>query len=549
MKKQILTLLAFAWTLVGCQKEKIQLEPIRQYSGYIKDSISDENKKNWFLKDIQKDSLPGISLNMAKKMVSNQKGKAIVIAVIDTKINTDHNNISGYIWKNSNEIEGNKVDDDHNGYVDDIMGWNFIGNSDGDDLLYSNYEYTRIIKKHDSIFNNQNEGNESVNDSFAFAEYKRAKLYYDKENQEVEANSIQYNFIYSNYKSGQKIIQDIIGDKKITLAIIDSLVKEQPNLADKVMLVRNSIEFDIKEEDMIDQLDFLQKSKKFYLNLSYDERRILGDNPEDINNTNYGNSLVNTNTDSLYHGTLTAGVIARSLEAIGIDYPDSQIKIMPISISSFGDENDKDLALAIKYAVDNGAKVINISSGKYFSMHRSWVMDAIKYAEEKNVLIINSAGNDNKNLDTGDFFHFPYDENYNQEISNFIKVGASGYEKGSFRYTNSNYGKNVVDIFAPGSDIYTTSTRNKEGFEYVSGTSFAAPLVSLTAGLLYSYHPNLKVSEIKNIILDSGVAYNIPIEIQVNDKSENVQFSELSKSGKVVNAYNALLMAEELSKK
>lgn len=548
MKSLVIILLAITFSFNACKDENIQLEPIRQYSGYIKDSISDENKKNWFLKDIQKDSLPGISLNLAQRMVSNRKGETTVIAIIDTKINTDHNDISGYIWKNSNEIEGNKVDDDHNGYVDDIMGWNFIGNRDGDDLLYSKYEYTRILKKYDSIFRNVDEDETKV-DSTAFSEYKRAKLYYEKENQEVETNSIQYNFIYSNYKSGQKIIQDILGDKKITLAIIDSLVELQPNLADKVMLVRNSIEFDIKENDMIDQLDFLQKSKKFYLNLSYDERSILGDNPEDLNNTNYGNPLVNTNTDSLYHGTLTAGVIARSLKAIGIDYPDSQIKILPISISSFGDENDKDLALAIKYAVDNGAKVINISSGKYFSMHRSWVMDAIKYAEEKNVLIINSAGNDNKNLDTGDFFHFPYDENYNQEINNFIKVGASGYEKRSFIYTNSNYGKDVVDIFAPGSDIYTTSTRNEEGLEYVSGTSFAAPLVSLTAGLIYSYYPEMKVTEIKQIILDSGVSYNIPIEIQVNDKTENITFSDLSKSGKVVNAYNAFLMAEELSKK
>ena len=222
---------------------------------------------------------------------------------------------------------------------------------------------------------------------------------------------------------------------------------------------------------------------------------------------------------------------------------------MPVAISPYGDEQDKDVALAIRYAVDNGAKIINISSSKYFSMHRNWVMDALKYAEEKDVLVVTSAGNEAENLDKKQNYPDDTDEKNNEVLKNFLKVGASTYElnENIVHYT-SNYGKESVDIFAPAKNIYTTYPNNAYGFS--SGTSYSAPVVSGIAALIRSYYPNLSASEVKTIILNSGVTINWEVnKPPTTNNKELVPFSTLSKSGKIVNAYNALLMAEEVSKK
>lgn len=220
---------------------------------------------------------------------------------------------------------------------------------------------------------------------------------------------------------------------------------------------------------------------------------------------------------------------------------------MPLCISANGDEYDKDIALAIKYAVDNGANVINMSSGKPFSMHKDWVIDAIKYASQNNVLVVNVAGNDNLNLDLDNNTHYPDDSDNENLIDNFIKVGATTQVVDqNFKYINSSYGKKSVDLFAPGFEIYTTSVHGNNCYKFVSGTSFATPLVSLVGGLLYSYYPKMSVKQIKNTILESGIQYDIMASIK---KGDSIKFSELSKSGRVLNAYNALLMAEKMSKK
>ena len=217
--------------------------------------------------------------------------------------------------------------------------------------------------------------------------------------------------------------------------------------------------------------------------------------------------------------------------------------------SPYGDEHDKDMALAIRYAVDNGAKIINISSSKEFSLRQDWVHDAMKYAAGQNVLIVTSAGNDNYDLDKEGNFNYPDDtgENGTEVMDNFIKVGATTYSSEEFKRSTSSYGKDKVDIFAPGTDIYTTSPK-EEKYEYIGGTSFATPIVSGIAALIWSYYPELSAAQVKDIILQSGVTYNIDVEIKHEDGTKKtVPFSELSKSGKVVNAYNALLMAAKLS--
>ncbi len=223
-------------------------------------------------------------------------------------------------------------------------------------------------------------------------------------------------------------------------------------------------------------------------------------------------------------------------------------KIMPLNISYSGDEHDKDIAMAIYYAVDNGAKVINMSFGKEFSLHKKWVSDAYKYAESNNVLIVHCAGNDSFNVDENPYYPNDVDyENPHEVVDNFINVGATTAKADSTLVASfSNYGKKNVDLFAPGDKIYTTTAGN--GYAYDSGTSLAAPMVSATAALIWSYYPKLTAKEVKQIILESGTAYDMDVLIP-GGEGKKAKFSELSKSGKVLNVYNAMQLAEKVSKK
>jgi subtilisin family serine protease len=288
------------------------------------------------------------------------------------------------------------------------------------------------------------------------------------------------------------------------------------------------------------------------LNLEYNERLSIGDNPN-ILEKGYGNNKVSNTIKGIRtiqdHNTMVSGVIAANRNNNkGIKGIAGNIKIMPLNISPSGDEHDKDIAIAIHYAVDNGAKIINMSFGKEFSMHKDWVSDAFKYAEDHNVLLVHSAGNSSQNVDENK--SFPNDLNYDDSreiFDNFLNVGSTTRKlDNTFVSDFSNYGKQNVDLFAPGDEIYTTGAGNI--YKTESGTSFSAPMVSGTAALIWSYYPKLTVKEVKQIILDSGTQYNIEVNIPgITDKK--VLFSELSKSGKVLNVYNAMKLADEVSQK
>ncbi len=242
------------------------------------------------------------------------------------------------------------------------------------------------------------------------------------------------------------------------------------------------------------------------LNFDYDERSIIGDS-QGLNDSGYGNKIINHNLDLLHHGTLMAGILTSNFDEGSLTNLTNNIKIMPLCVSALGDERDKDIAMAIRYAVDNGAKVINISSGKYFSLNEDWVHEAILYAEAKDVLIVASSGNRGLNIDLKDVYKYPSDiDSTGTEISNnFIRVGSSNYTLDStIVHPATNYGKKEVDIFAPGEEIFTTSTQ-VEKYGYTSGTSGATAIVSKISALVFSYYPNLSAGQLKDILLMSGV--------------------------------------------
>ncbi|MDX1762017.1 MAG: S8 family serine peptidase, partial [Christiangramia sp.] len=271
----------------------------------------------------------------------------------------------------------------------------------------------------------------------------------------------------------------------------------------------------------------------------------------DITDTDYGNNQVygpEPDKENVKHGTHVAGIIAadRSNE-IGLKGVSSNARILTVRAVPDGDEYDKDIALGIRYAVDNGAKVINTSFGKYFSTNPEWVIDAIKYAAKKDVLIVNAAGNEGLNLDTNRVYPNDQDPVNTTEISdNFLTVGALNYEYGSGLVANfSNYGKSNVDVFAPGTKIWSTTPNNE--YEYLQGTSMASPAVAGIAAIIRGYYPQLTASEVKQVIMDSGLTTNATV-IVGGDTNNTKKFQTLSSSGKMANLYNALILADQISK-
>ena len=488
-----------------------------------KTPLTEQQLQRWSHLDLEKDSIPGMSVDKAyTELLKNKKSTKVIVAVVDTGVDINHEDLKSVIWTNKKEIPNNGKDDDKNGFIDDVHGWNFLGDSNNENL-----EMVRILKKGD-------DGSEIYKNALADYTENLKEANEAKETVDVLLNA-------------DKAIVEVLKKDNYTIEELKDMPSAKFELYDskRIMLsyaTQKGATFhdDLKsyQTSVYDQLDY-------NLNKDFDGRKIVGDNPEDINNKNYGNNVVYSKDrkDSL-HGTHVAGIIAQGRDnGLGGDGVADNVEIMPVRALLNGDEYDKDIALAIRYAVDNGAKVINGSFGKDYSPHAEWVYDAIKYAASKDVLIVHAAGNDSKDIDTEP--NFPTDEVNGAEIAdNLITIGALRNEIGEKVVAKfSNYGKKNVDVFAPGVKIYATVPGNK--YKYLQGTSMASPNAAGVAALIRSYYPNLKASQIKQILMQSGTSLNF--DVKVGAKQEKIPFSEASVSGKIVNAYNALKMAEEMS--
>jgi subtilisin family serine protease len=493
-----------------------------------KAELTDAQLKRWSFMDLQKDTVPGMSVDKAyNEFLKGRKSTKVTVAVVDSGVDIAHEDLKSVIWTNPKEIAGNGKDDDKNGYIDDVHGWNFLG-----DAVNENYEFIRILKKGDN-------GSEA---------YKKAKQELAEKRSEMLSNKQQLDFVLkaknaidtklgkTDYTFDEVKAIDPGTDATLSQSkfIVMSVMQQTgPNFAEEIGQF---------EKQVKDQLDYA-------LNVDFDGRKVIGDNPDDIKDTKYGNNNVTGPiADEAFHGTLVSGIIASERgNGKGTDGIADNAQIMAIRAVPNGDEYDKDIALAIRYAVDNGAKVINGSFGKYFSPHKEWVADAIKYAASKDVLIVFASGNDAKDLDNNENRSYPSDapDNNGEVADNVLTVGALNYVYGKQIIAPfSNFGKTYVDVYAPGVQIYGVKPGNK--YTSSDGTSFASPNAAGVAALVRSYFPNLSAAQVKHIIMDSGTA--LSIDVEVGEKREKRPFSEVSKSGHLVNAYNALVMAEKMSK-
>jgi cell wall-associated protease len=551
---------------VGCKSTKetasasFKLTPKKEFSPLT--------MQTWHQKDYPQDSIPGISLDKWYSLNKKKpKNKSIIVAVIDTQIDLKHEDLQGQIWTNPNEIKNNGIDDDKNGYIDDINGWSFTGTKSGGYVVWNRYEYVRIVEGWGPLFKDKTESQIGTQDMHNYKEYQRAVKTLEEKNK-------YYNNWFKSLKHGVAIyplmkdtLKHFFPKENYTYKQLDSMYKKYKINDKRYRQMRDDNDKDLgalifymmvclevnentfeQVKDKETQLDSIVNKN---LNLDYDERLPIGDNPT-ILEKGYGNNNVSNTIKGVRtiqdHNTMVSGIIAANrTNDKGIKGIAQNVKIMPLNISPSGDEHDKDITMAIRYAVDNGAKIINMSFGKEFSMHEDWVLEAFKYAEEHNVLLVHSAGNDSQNVD--EYKSFPRDISYDgsKEIcNNYINVGSTTHKMGSALVSDySNYGKQNVDLFAPGEEIYTTGAGNI--YKIDSGTSFSAPMVCGTAALIWLYYPKLTAAQVKQIILDSGTAYDIEV-ILPGTTDKKVPFSELSKSGKVLNVYNAMQMAEKVSK-
>jgi cell wall-associated protease len=495
--------------------------------------ISENDLKRWSHLDIIKDTIPGMSVDKAyAELLKNKKGVPVIVGIVDSGVDIEHEDLKSVVWTNKKEIPGNGIDDDKNGYVDDIHGWNFLGN-----ITKENYEYERIIKDKNLV-------NETT--------YQAAKELNDKKIADAASGKTRLEQMLTTLNESDATLVKHFGKSVYTLDEVKAIASEEPELQKSKASIEKMFSFGLT---IVELKDAIQKQLDGFNsllsgeNLKTDFRKILGDNPEDITDATYGNNnVMGPDKSGILHGTHVAGIVAQVRNNnIGGDGIANQVEILTVRAVPDGDEYDKDIALGIRYAVDNGAKVINGSFGKSFSPHKQWVYDAIKYAEQKDVLIVHAAGNDAKDIDSYDNFPNDSDDKVTEFADNVITIGALNFEYGDKVVARfSNIGKNNVDVFAPGVKIYATTPN--DSYKYLQGTSMASPNTAGVAALIRSYYPELSAQQVKHILMDSGVA--ITTDVIVGGKANDTRpFTNLSKSGKIVNAYNALLMAEKMSKK
>ncbi len=501
------------------------------------DVIGEEAFNHWAHADLVADTIPGMSLDKAYKFLEGKTGVTVVVGVIDSGIDIEHEDLKDVLWTNTKEIPGNGIDDDNNGFVDDIHGWNFLGGNG--DAAPEQLEITRIVAKLNPRFEGKTMADMSEADKADFNKYLEYVEAYKASSSRHFQTLLRMEQIGANITA----VKDLLGKESFTLEDLKGINTEDEMLKAQVGDLIGLFGRGLDEAAYLDYYETQKKNRNYDFN--FDGRAIVGDNPEDINDTKYGNGFVIGDKESESHGTHVAGIILASRNNNkGLQGVANNAKLMSVRAVPDGDERDKDVALAIRYAVDNGAKVINMSFGKSFSPNKEWVFDAIKYAAEKDVLLVHAAGNDNKNIDIKDNFPNDSEDKVTEISDNVITIGAmSSNFNENLPASFSNYGKINVDVFAPGVQIY--STVPKDEYAKYSGTSMASPEVAGIATLIRSYYPQLSASQVKHIIMNSGVKVNLQVLVP-GEKGKKESFSSLSKAGSIANAYNALLLADKM---
>lgn len=477
----------------------------------------------------------GMQTDKAYKKLKNRKTTTVVVAIIDSGIDIEHEDLAGKIWVNKDEIPDNGIDDDENGYIDDVHGWNFLGNAEGESANDMRLEMTRILAE---LSTKEELTDEETN-------------LLERVTKDVEGDRAKYQGYLTQLDMMIPMISSIPGMVAKELGKEDYTIKDLKKWKaspDQDQMKRMAIAIlngDLSEETLTGQKEQIQGMLDTHLAVDFDGRTLVGDDPDDFSQVNYGNNDVE-GPDAL-HGTHVGGIVgAIRGNDLGGDGVANDVLLMSIRAVPNGDEFDKDIALAVRYAVDNGAQVINMSFGKKYSPHQKEVYEAFKYADSKGVLCIHAAGNDHKNIDLEPNYPTSVYSFQTEKLDHFLTIGSSTKDaKEKLPSSFSNYGKKGVDVFAPGSEIYNAVPQSE--YMVLQGTSMACPMVSGVAAMLKSYFPEMTMKEISDVILSTATSYNGVQQIHPETK-ELADFAELSVVGGVVNVMNAVTKCLEIEK-
>lgn len=521
--------------------------------------------KGWFLQDPKIDHVQGLSVEKAyATLLTGRPSRTVTVAVIDSGIDFDHEDLKDVMWTNPKEIAGNGVDDDKNGYIDDIHGWSFIGGKNGN-VKRDTYELTREYARLKSKYENLLESNVSKKDKPEYAYWLTIKTAFTEAKEKNAENykscietTDQYRQFHRSLSSAIEFVKTEYNVSVITAQLIDTVQGGAKTRAAKSIFNfvygNQGRDADVDAfarelKEVIDHntevCDNYKNGMEYGYNPEFDPRSIVGDNYANTEERFYGSNDVKGTFP--VHGTAVAGVIAANRKNnLGIKGIADNVKIMALRAVPNGDERDKDVANAIRYAVDNGAQIINMSFGKDYSPQKDAVDKAVRYAETKGVLLVHAAGNDDDNNDTKPSYPTRYYKD-GKEAGNWIEVGASGWGTDSTLAADfSNYGKRSVNFFAPGVQLYSTTPANE--YKAMDGTSFASPAVSGVAAMLMSYFPTLTSLQVKDILIQSTRKFD-DLTIKKSEKTGSVKFSDLSSSGGLVNAYEAVKLALSMESK
>jgi len=506
---------------------------------------TEKPKPNWHNLHLKTDGVFGISTEKAyAELLKNKKHTPVLVAVIDGGVDINHEDLKAVIWNNAGEVAGNKADDDKNGFTDDAHGWSFIGSPAKGNIQYDNTELVRLIKRQQPLFENVDPANVKPADEAAYKKYQAMKMELGTELEKYDKNA---KFL-GRFRD---VLKGMVTRMQIQKPTLEDFKNYKPS-NDAEDYVRKTVVKIMADEDfetlMKDDIEgpYKRASEQvnYHLNLNYDPRDTVGDDYLNSSQHFYGNPDITGPHNE--HGTHVAGIIGAMRDnSLGINGIANDVQIMVVQTVPVGDERDKDVANAIRYAAENGAKVINMSFGKTYAFDKKAVDEAVKFAVSKDVLIVHAAGNDNVNTDVAT--RYP-NRNYadgSGTAASWIEVGASGLKDDEgLKAPFSCYGKTAVDVFAPG--VRINSCQAGGGYIEYDGTSMASPVVAGLAALIRSYYPKLTALQVKEIILKSvvPVTHKVKMKDKAKDKEVSVPFTDLCKTGGIVNAYNALKLAE-----
>ncbi|HEX2204280.1 MAG TPA: S8 family serine peptidase [Longimicrobium sp.] len=486
-----------------------------------------EPPANWWQLDPATEAFRGIGADRAYRelLAGKEPRREVVVAIIDTGVEIDHPDLDGVLWTNPREVAGNGRDDDNNGYVDDVHGWDFIGGRDGTDVHADTYESVRIYA-----------GCLARNDTGA--ECTRIATAFREDSAEVAQTLTQIRQIAQVSEAVDAILRTHLGTPDYTEAKVRAISLARPEVVQAKEMYLQMLQAGITPALVRDELASYENRAKYGMNPRFDSRTVVGDDPNNPNERGYGNAEVEG--PFAQHGTHVAGIVAAERDGAGVDGVATGARIMVLRVVPDGDERDKDVANAIRYAADNGAQIINMSFGKADSPQKKWVDDAVRYADSKGVLMVHAAGNEGASIDTDPSYPTrDYVGGGGPRL--WLEVGASSWDGLAADF--SNYSKTRVELFAPGVSIL--STVPNAGYGRLDGTSMAAPVVSGVAALLMAYFPELSAADVKQILLDSATRFPAEQVVRPGTEGERVAFGELSATGGVVNAYNAVKLAQE----